>query len=256
MLPTTQYSSHQDNLRFWLWDPKWNLQFGHCDTPPKTNMENQILDGLGRCFSSERGLFFSGFCIPHLCAAVAFKDLTDVRSICTREAWEGKPKTQHPRGGWKLFWAYFFWGVETQNSQWFFSVLKWRTFFEGDVLFEVVTDFDMCLPWSFGMSLLQMMGLSTPTPIFFGLCSIQQNGWEYQLCLYVLWCRKNIETNPFSIAKSFAEIRWPWVYHEVNPSLSRDLHYKTSWLTNEACISSHLGIIVGGWAPYNQRVHI
>lgn len=135
--PTTQYSSQKYNLRFWLWNPKWNLQFGNCEKPSKTNVENQILDGLGRCFSWDTRVyifsklqnvsFFGGvlhqggvFGILHLCAAVAFKDLTDVRSICTREAWEGKPKKPTPERRVETFGHIFFGGWKLQHSQWFF----------------------------------------------------------------------------------------------------------------------------------------
>lgn len=104
----------------------------HCEKPLKTNMENQILDGLGRCFSSEQGLFFRGVRDPAPLCRGGLQGLDRCeKHLHTRSLRRKTQKTNTREGG--NFWAYFF-GVETQNSQWFFSVLKWRTFFEGDVL--------------------------------------------------------------------------------------------------------------------------
>ena len=205
MLHTTQYSSQKYNLRFSIMGSQVKPSICHCEKPPKTNVEHQKLDGWGRCFSWDTRVYifsklqnvsFSGgvlhqggvFGILHLCAAVAFKDLTDVRSICTREAWEGKPKKPTPErrvetfghiffGGWKLKIAsdsFQFWNEGLFLKEMFF--LRWSV--------TLICAYHGCLECPYCKLCSSQRDWVHPRQ-FLGLCFIQQNGWEYQLCLYI-----------------------------------------------------------------------
>ena len=169
MLPTTQYSSQKYNLRFWLWDPKWNLQFATVKNPWKQTWKPKTW-WLGSMFLLGTRAFFR-----------VFVSRTSVPRWLWRtwQMWEAsaheKPEKENqkptPERRVETFGHIFLgWKLKIASDSFKF----WNESSVGDVLFEVVTDFDMCLPWFFGISLLQMMGLSTPTPIFWACVSFNE----------------------------------------------------------------------------------
>lgn len=120
--PTTPYSSQKYNLRFWLWDPKWNLQFATVKNHSKTNMENQKLDGLGRCFSSEQGLFFLGFVSRTSVPRWPSRTWQMWEASAHEKPEKENPKNQHLRGGcghiflgWKLKIDADLWNFEMKD---------------------------------------------------------------------------------------------------------------------------------------------
>lgn len=187
----------------------------HCEKPLENEHGKPKTWWFRSMFLLGARAFFFGFCIPHLCAAVAFKDLTDVRSICTREAWEGKPKKPTLE---RRVWAYFF-GVETQNRRWF--VKFWNEGSLGDVLLRcsliLICAYHGCLECPYCKLCSSQRDWVHPGQ-FLGLCFIQQNGWEY---VHILTSKtfhncRIICTNLLTLCLSPQE---GWWFHHFKPQI-------------------------------------